>query len=171
MALISNSLKGLNNWLETSVKTLEQELENSINDFETLELIYKSFSCECDSSFCKNCESLENKNHYLVKSVDKLSKGKSNFENVLAPQTCVFEKSRLGFNPQSKNNGISKLFSTIAVKQSVENLKQLIVPFFYCIRKGHFDRFCKVRKVLVPRGILKWVPKNLKGSYCYNYMP
>jgi len=36
LALISNRLKGLNNWLETRVKTLEEELENSRNDFETL---------------------------------------------------------------------------------------------------------------------------------------
>ena len=33
---------------------------------------------------CENCENLEKKVHYLVRIVDKLSKGKSNFENVLA---------------------------------------------------------------------------------------
>ncbi|KAK7342390.1 hypothetical protein VNO80_25340 [Phaseolus coccineus] len=27
---------------------------------------------------------------------------------------------------------------------------------------GHYVRFCKVRKILVPRGFLKWVPKNPK---------
>jgi len=42
--------------------------------------------------------------------VDKLSKGKSNFETVLASQKCVFGKSGLGFNPQNKKNGISKPF-------------------------------------------------------------
>jgi len=36
---------------------------------------------------------------YLVKTIDIISKGKSNFEDVLASQTCVFEKSDLGFNP------------------------------------------------------------------------
>jgi len=30
-------LTGLNNWLEKSVKTLEEELKNSRNDFETLD--------------------------------------------------------------------------------------------------------------------------------------
>jgi len=39
---------------------------------------------------------------HLVKTVDKLSKGKSNFENVLASQNCVFGKAGLGFNPQNK---------------------------------------------------------------------
>jgi len=34
---VSNRLTGLNNWLEKSVKTLEEELKNSRNDFETLD--------------------------------------------------------------------------------------------------------------------------------------
>jgi len=33
------------------------------------------------------------------------------------------------------------------------------------MRRGHFVRFSKVRKNLVPRDILKWIPKNLKDSY------
>jgi len=37
--LINNRLKALNNWMENRVKTLEEELENSRNDFKTLELI------------------------------------------------------------------------------------------------------------------------------------
>jgi len=76
LALLNNRLKGLNNWLESKVKALEEKLENLKNDFENLELIYKNSSCKCDSSFCENCESLEKKVHYLVKTIDKLSKGK-----------------------------------------------------------------------------------------------
>jgi len=53
-------------------------------------------------------------------TIDKLSKSKSNFETVLASQKCVFGKSCLGFNPQSKKNGISKLFSKVSEKQSIE---------------------------------------------------
>ena len=30
------------------------------------------------------------------------------------------------------------------------------------MKKGHSVRFCKIRKVYVPKGILKWVPKILK---------
>jgi len=37
--------------------------------------------------------------NYLVKTVDRISKGKSNFETVLASQNCVFGKAGLGFNP------------------------------------------------------------------------
>ena len=48
--------------------------------------------------------------HYLVNTVDKLSKGKSNFENVLASQNCVFGKAGLGFNPQNKQDKFSIFF-------------------------------------------------------------
>jgi len=116
LTLLNNRLKDLNNWLEIRVKTLEEELEHSKNDFENLEVIYKNSYCKCNSSVCENCESLEKKIHYLVKIVDKLSKGKSNFETVLASQNCVFGKSSLGFYPQSKKNGISKPYSTITEK-------------------------------------------------------
>jgi len=45
-----------------------------------------------------------------VKTVDTTSKGKSNLENVLACQKCVFGKSGLGFNPQSKKQWLFKTF-------------------------------------------------------------
>jgi len=102
----------MNNWLENRVKTLEEELNNSKNNFENLEMIYENSSCKCDSSFCKNCESFENKVHYLVETVDKFSKGQSNFETVLASQKCVFGKVGLGFNPHSKKRPVSKPFSS-----------------------------------------------------------
>ena len=71
-------------------------------------MIYQNSYCKCDSSICKNCESFQKKVLYLVKTVDTISKGKSNFENVLASQKCVFGKS--GFNPQRKKSGCSKPF-------------------------------------------------------------
>jgi len=78
LTLLNNRFKGLNNWLENRVKTLEEELNHSKTDFETLKMIYKNSNCKCDSSFCENCESLEKKVHYLLKTVDKFSKGQSN---------------------------------------------------------------------------------------------
>jgi len=114
LALSHNQLKGLNNWLENSVKTLEEELEKSKIDFQNLDLIYKISTCICDSKFCEN---LERKIHYLLKTMDKLTnKKKSNFKNVLASQNCVFGKAGLGFYPQSKENGISKPFSSVPEK-------------------------------------------------------
>jgi len=46
----NNRLKGMNNWLENRVKTLEKEMNNSKTHFENLEMIYKNSSCNCDSS-------------------------------------------------------------------------------------------------------------------------
>ena len=110
LALLNNRLKEKNSWLENRVKALEEDLEHSKTDFENLEIIYKNSSCKCDTLVCENCENLEKKVHYLVKTVDKLSKGQSNFESVLASQNCVFGKSGLGFNPQNKQDRFSKSF-------------------------------------------------------------
>jgi len=96
--------------------------------------------------------------------VDKLSKGKSNFETILASQKCVFGKSGLGFYPQNKKNVISKPFSKVPEKQPIERSKQLVVTCFYCMKRGHSVRFCKIRKYFVPKGILKWIPKGCKVS-------
>ena len=160
MALLNNRLKGLNNWLENRVKALERELENSKNAFENLEILYKNSSCKCDSLVCENCENLEKKVHYLVRTVDKLSKSKSNFKNVLASQNCVFGKARLGFNPQNKQDKFSKLFSKLPEKQLIVLSKQPIVTCFYCMKRGHSVIFYKIRKYYVPKGIMRWIPKD-----------
>jgi len=123
---------------------MEEELENSKTDFENLEIVYKNSSCKCDTLICENCENLEKKIHYLVKTVDKLSKGQSIFENVLASQNCGFGKAGLGCNPHMS--------------------KQPIVTCFYCMKRGHSVRFCKIRKYAVPRGFMKWIPKCCKAS-------
>ena len=123
LAILNNWLKGLNNWFENKVKALEEELENLKTDFENLEMLYKNSSCKCHSLVCENCESLEKKVHYLVKTVDRLSKGKSNFETVLASQNCAFGKASLGFNQHSKKTEFSKSFSKSPEKQSIEKSK------------------------------------------------
>ena len=48
-----------------------------------------------------------------MKTIDIISKGKSNFENVLASQQCVLGKSGLGFNKQIKNFSFSESFSNL----------------------------------------------------------
>ena len=98
-------MKGLNNCLENRVKSLEEELRKTKEDFENLDLIYKNSTCSCDSKFCENCENLERKIHYLFKTMDKLKTGKSNFKDVLASQNCVFGKVALGFYPKAREMG------------------------------------------------------------------
>ena len=154
----------MNNWLENRVKKLEEELENSKTNFEKLEMHCKKSSSLCNSKACENCKTLESKVHYLVRTVDKLSKGKSNFETVLASQKCIFGKSGLGFNPQNKKNGISKPFSKVPKKQPIENSKQPVVTCFDYMKRGHSVRFCKIRKYFVPKGIMRWIPKGSEVS-------
>ena len=103
-------MKELNSWLEKRVKELEDEIEKSKKDFKNLQTHFKNSSCKCDTLICENCENLEKKVHYLVNIVDKLSKGKSNFENVLASQSCVFGKAGLGFNQQNQQDKFSIFF-------------------------------------------------------------
>jgi len=98
----NNRLKCENKKLKMKITVLEKDLNKSKTDLENSELVYEKSFCKCDSNFCKNCESLQEKVLYLLKTIDIILKGKSNFENVLVSQTCVFGKSGLGFNPQSK---------------------------------------------------------------------
>jgi len=109
-------LKGLNNRLENKVKDLEKELYKTNEDLEHLDLIYKNSSCSCEKMSCENCELLEKKICYLLKTLDKLTTGKSSFENVLTSQKCVFGKAGLGFYPKSKEKKIEKLFSNFPEK-------------------------------------------------------
>jgi len=132
LALLDNRLKGMNSWLENKVKTLEEELENSKTDFENLEIVYKSSSCKCDTLICENCENCEKKVHYLVKTMDKLSKGQSNFDNVLASQNCAFRKAGLGFNPQNKQDRFSKSFSKLPEKQPIGLDQTFVLENFLC---------------------------------------
>jgi len=96
--------------------------------------------------------------------VDKLSKGKCSFENVLASQNCVFGRARLGFNPQNKQDKFSKSFSRKPVKQPIVKSKQSVVTCFYCMKKGHSIILCKIRKFSISRGFMKWIPKGCKVS-------
>ena len=97
---------------------------------------FKNSSCKCDTLICENYENLEKKVHYLVSTVDKLSKGKSNFENVLASQNCVFGKAGLGFNPQNKQDKFLIFFSRKLVKQPIVKSKQPVVTCFYCMKRA-----------------------------------
>ena len=70
----------------------------------------------------------------------------------------------LGFNPQNKQDRFSKSFSKIPEKQPIGSSKLPVVTCFYCMKRGHSVRFCKIRKYDVPRGFMKWIPKCSKGS-------
>ena len=74
-----------------------------------------------------------------------------------------FGKARLGFNPQSKQNKFSNCFSKLPEKQPIEKSKQPVITCFYCMKRGHFVRFSKIRIYFVPKGIMRWIPKDSKA--------
>ena len=153
--------------MENKVKSLEEELSKRKEDFENLKLVYKNCSYSCNTKACENCELLEKKMHYLSKTLDKLTTGKSNFEDVLASRNCIFGKSGLGFYPQSKKNKVSKPFSHAPQKQSVKKSFQPVVTCFYCMKKGHFVRYRRFRKSRVPsrtRALTKSRSKSVSRS-------
>jgi len=45
-------------------------------------------------------------------------------------------------------------------KQPIEKSKQLVVTCFYCMKRCHSVRFCKIRNFFVLKGVMRWVPKN-----------
>ena len=82
----------------------------------------------------------------------------------MASQNCVFGRAGLGFNPQNKQDKFSKTFPKLSVKQPIVKSKQPAVTCFYCMKRGHSVRFCKIRKYFVPRGFMKWIPKGCEVS-------
>jgi len=112
-------------------------LEKSKIDFEKHEMNCKNSSHFSDSKFCKNCKTLENKIHYLVRTVHKLSKGKSNFETVLASQKCVFVKSGLGFYPRNKQKmGFQRLFQKCRKNNRLKDQNNWLLHAFTARREA-----------------------------------
>jgi len=154
LARSNNRLKGKNNWLEARVKELEDEVLRMKTDLDH----YKT-SSNLDSSKpakCENCEILQKKVNYLITTASKLTMGTANLNAILGSQNCVFEKAGIGHQPNfpRKQKKYSSFFET--------NTKQFSQPItcFYCMKKGHSVKDCKFRRFLVPKGLVKWVPKS-----------
>ena len=93
-----------------------------------------------------------------MKTIDTIAKGKSNIENVLESQSVFLGNLVWVLTHKAKIVDVQ----TIIKNQSVKKSKQPVICCFYCMRKGHSVRFYKIRNFFVPKGILKWVPKNPK---------
>jgi len=142
LASVNNRLKGLNNWLEKGVSSLEEELQIVKTDFDHLNMIYQSSYNEGESSKsakCENCEVLEAKVKYLVKSSSKLAKGMANLNVVLGSQNYVFDKAGIGFKPmfKKKTRKFSSFFKTSS--QHTSHFQTC----FYCLQIGHTIRSCR----------------------------
>jgi len=109
---------------------------------------------------CENCAVLQNKVNYLISTASKLSRGTSNLNALLGSQNCVFEKAGIGYQTGPKGN--QKLFNNF-FKGSGSQSSQSITCF-YCMRKGHSVRKCRIRKFDVPKGLVRWVPKSTSNT-------
>ena len=52
------------------------------------------------------------------------------------------------------------LFQNCQKKQPIEKSKQPVVTCFYCMKRGYSVSFCNIRKYSVPKGVMRWFPKN-----------
>jgi len=73
------------------INSLEEELKNG---FEHLEMIYKTSSCNevvsCKPTKCENCEVLQDKTNYLMKTIARLILGTENLNVILGSQKANF---------------------------------------------------------------------------------
>ena len=158
MSHSNNRLKGLNNWLEARVKELEGEVLRLKTDLEH----YKT-SSNLDSSKpanYENCEVHQKKVNNLITTALKLTMGTVNLNAILGSQNCVFEKAGIGHqsNFPRKQKKYSSFFET--------NTKQFSQPItcFYCMKRGHSIKDCKFRRFLVPKGLVRWIPKSITNK-------
>ena len=116
-------------------------------------MLYKNSSCKCDSLLCKNCESLEKKVHYLVKLWISFQRVNPTLRMSLHLKIVFLEKHDWVLIHRANRTSFQTLFLH-------ERSKQPVVTCFYCMKKCHSVRFCKIRKYFVPKGIMRWIPKD-----------
>jgi len=106
-------------------------------------MIFQSSNLEGESSKpdrCENCEVLQAKEKYLVKTSSKLALGTANLNVILGSQNCMFDKAGIGYKPkfQKKTRKFNSFF---------KYNKKHTSPFqtcFYCLHKGLSARNCRV---------------------------
>ena len=109
-------------------------------------MIYKAFN---DFDFSqptnsKKCVVLQKKVNYLITTTSKLSIGTTNLNAILDSQNGAFEKAGIGY--QCGFQGKQKKFSSF-----FQGNEQQFLPFmtcFYCLRKCHYVRNCKLENLM-----------------------
>jgi len=164
IVVMNNRLKGLNSWLENRVSQLELETVDLKIDFEHLAMIYSN-SVDCSEKQltikpCRNCTTLKNQVKYLLKTCAKFTRGKTNLEVVFGSQNCVFGKVGLGYTHihEKKAHKFSSFFS-----KSEPNAMSFNSCNYY-MEKGRVLKNCYARKYDVPKGLMKWIPKESRKA-------
>ena len=93
---------------------------------------------------------------YLIKKIFKLSMGTANLNALLGSQNCVFNKVDIGFQDDFPKKG--KKFKNFLNHGSTSSSP--FITCFYCLERGHIVRHCNARLYYLPKGLVKWVPKD-----------
>ena len=159
LALMNNQLKGWNNCWKIKSRLWKKSWTIQKLILKLWKWFTRTLFASVILAFCKNCESLEKKVHYHLKTVDKFSKSQSNLESVLVYQKCVFGKAGLGFIQTGRIDLFQNPFQ-VSLKNNLLFCRNNWLKFgFTTWKKGHTVRLFKVRRFFVPKCILKWVPK------------
>ena len=94
---------------------------------------------------------MQSKVSYLISTPSKLSMGTANLNALLGSQNCVFEKADIGY--QAGPKGKQKLFNNFFKGSGSQSSQSTIC--FYCMKKGHSIRNCRIKKFSVPKGIVR----------------
>ena len=97
---------------------------------------------------------------YLISTASKLSMGITNLNALLESQNCVFKKAGIVY--QAGPNGKQELFNNFFKGFGSQSSQS--IACFYCMKKGHSVRNCRIRKFSVPKGLVRWVPKSTSNT-------
>jgi len=86
--------------------------------------------------------------------------GITNLNALLESQNCVFKKAGIVY--QAGPNGKQELFNNFFKGFGSQSSQS--IACFYCMKKGHSVRNCRIRKFSVPKGLVRWVPKSTSNT-------
>lgn len=101
-------------------------------------------------SRCNECPAHLEKIKYLTSTLSKFTLGRPNLEVVLGSQRRVINKQGISYTTKS-NRINAKKFSYLR--------KPSFVTSFYYNTFGYVSKSCYYRKVRIPKGKFKWIPK------------
>jgi len=147
--------------LEKEILKLNVELENHKFEVKVLKSVDKNqSSTKCliqennkASHSCECCDKFKEEIVDLKIALAKFTLGKNNLDIILGKQRCVFDKARLGHNPENQQKMYKNLFA------STQKNSSPFLKCFYCGKKGHSASTCYIRKNGSSIGKMVWVPK------------
>ncbi|RHN45435.1 hypothetical protein MtrunA17_Chr7g0231161 [Medicago truncatula] len=99
-----------------------------------------------DSASCEICPSLHEEINSLNKKLERVSKGTMTFSMNSKDERTPFKRPYTKYSYVRKNKFHSKNYVPT-------------IRCHYCGISGHTTPHCHIRRVEVPKGVMKWVPK------------